>query len=165
MLPVNVSLGEYADRLAILWVKVSKLDGHKRRVSLKRFAEMEKQLRIPEETKDQIDGLSQKLLKLHQELWEAEDAARDFLVRMPNPGSGSVDGWFDAAAADNVVRMTFMRYSQATVTLRLLNDERHNLVTQIDVLAGESTEPKSFVPDSNGRIAKDSLYGKQFARA
>jgi hypothetical protein len=158
MATLQCSIGDFLDRFQILWVKVSRLNGHKRRVAMKRFAEMEKQLLIPENCKVAIEAISQQLLTLHMRMWDNEDEIRKVAREMPMQAEGSTAGWLDAAATDPVVGKKLLRFSQLSLTIRRDNETRHDLISQIDVLAEEHTEPKNY--DSNGRLAKDVTHGK-----
>ena len=121
MLEIPVSPGEVADRITILRIKSTRLDGPEDRALAElRLLELERRLQLPQHLKPQLQSLQ----RVNEALWDAEDQVR----RLDAQGNFGEE------------------FTSVARSIYRLNDERHAIKKTLDLALGSQSEEKS-LPD------------------
>lgn len=149
-LRVPLTLGDLVDRLTILRVKLYRLpaEADRARVRVKSHDFLVALgVDVPEVDTKQLLPLEKELDGVHRRLWDAEDQLRLAAAELSDVDEVDVDKWLELASPrtpDNPAYCQLKSYLIASQEIRRLNKRRHELVGQIDQLAGDETEPKHY---------------------
>lgn len=153
MFRIPTTFGEVVDRLTILRVKYTRLPTAPARAAAgNRARQVAEAFLTGWQTPGALGSLATQdveraLTQVHQQLWDAEDQLRLAAAALSTVDEVDVDKWLELASprtCDNPAYLQLKSYLAAAQEIRRLNQRRHELVGQLDQLAGDQSEPKHY---------------------